>query len=91
MVRKKEVWAQDFPYLRGSNFHQNALGFVFYIPHHMWEAASLSAAGGVGFFPWAEQEMENGLFCGGVYGVPLVNEPESLRWESPWEETRQPC
>lgn len=44
----------------------------------MWEAASLPAAGGVGFFPWAEQEMENGLLCGGVYGVPLVNEP----WES---------
>lgn len=35
--------------------------------------------------------MENGLFCGGVYGVPLVKEPESLRRESPWEETRQPC
>ena len=25
--------------------------------------------------------MENGLFCGGLYGVPLANEPGSLRRE----------
>lgn len=47
----------------------------------MWEAASLPAAGTVGFLPWAEKDMENGLVCGGVYRAPLVNEPESSRRE----------
>lgn len=62
-------------------FSPNSPDFVFYVSQPVWEAASLPAAGTVGFFPWAEQDMENGLFCGGVYGVPLVNEPESLRRE----------
>lgn len=35
--------------------------------------------------------MENDLLCGGIYGVPLVNDSERLRRECPWEKTRQPC
>lgn len=90
MLRKKESCKlKIFPVVSGSNFHQNSPDFVFYVSHPMWEAASLPAAGTVGFFPWAEQDMENGLFCGGVYGVPLVNEPESLRREM--KNQRWPC
>lgn len=47
----------------------------------MWEPDSLPAAGRAGFFPWVEQDMEGGLFCGRVCGTPLGDEYEGLRRE----------